>query len=52
MLDNYEHYISKNIRAFYKRRLWSPIFYLLLLIILWFLFPLKDMISPTVLFVF
>ena len=49
MLDNYEHYISKNIRAFYKRRLWSPIFYLLLLIILWFLFPLKDMISPTVL---
>ena len=49
MLDNYEHYISRNIRAFYKRRMLAPIFYLLFLIILWFLFPLKDMISPKVL---
>ncbi|MBO5259855.1 MAG: hypothetical protein J6B26_05690 [Agathobacter sp.] len=49
MLDNYEHYISKNIQAFYKRKLLAPILYLLLLIILWFLFPLKDMMSPMVL---
>lgn len=49
MLDNYEHYISKNIQAFYKRRLLPPILYLFLLTILWFLFPLKDMISPLVL---
>lgn len=47
MLENYDHYISKNIRAFYKRRLPSPIIYLFLLIILWFLFPLKDMMMPT-----
>lgn len=46
MLENYEHYISKNIRAFYRRRLFSPIIYLLLLAILWLVFPLGDMLRP------
>lgn len=46
MTDNYEHYISKNIRAFYKRRLFAPIAYLLLLAVLWFAFPLADMLHP------
>ena len=46
MTENYEHYITRNIRAFYKRRLFSPICYLLLLLILWFIFPLGEMASP------
>ena len=46
MPENYDHYISKNIRAFYKKRLFSPILYLLLLLILWLLFPLHDMLLP------
>ena len=46
MIDNYEHYITRNIRAFYKRRLPSPILYLALLLILWLIFPLGEMLSP------
>ncbi len=46
MIDNYEHYITRNIIAFYKRRLTSPIVYLLLLLILWFVFPLGEMFAP------
>lgn len=49
MLDNYDHFISKNIRAFYRRRLFSPIIYLLLLAFLWLAFPLSDMIRPVTL---
>lgn len=47
MIDNFEHYITRNIRAFYKRRLFSPIVYLLILLILWFVFPLGEMLAPT-----
>ena len=47
MIDNYEHYITKNIKSFYKRRLFSPVIYLILLFILWFAFSLGDIISPT-----
>lgn len=46
MIENYEHYITRNIRAFYKRRLPSPIIYLLILLVLWIVFPLGEMISP------
>ena len=46
MINNYEHYITRNIRSFYKRRLFSPIIYLILLAILWFVFPLGDIIFP------
>lgn len=47
MIDNFEHYITRNIRAFYKRRLFPPICYLLLLAVLWFLFPIGEMFAPT-----
>ena len=47
MIDNYEHYITRNIVAFYKKRLLAPICYILLLTILFFVFPLGDMFSPT-----
>lgn len=46
MPENYEHYITKNIKAFYKRRLLTPILYLLLLFIIWHLFSLSSLLSP------
>lgn len=46
MIDNYEHYITRNIRAYYKRRLAAPICYLLLLAALWFIFPLEAILNP------
>ena len=46
MTDNYEHYITRNMKAFYKKRLFSPIIYLLLLAILWVVLPLGNMLHP------
>lgn len=46
MIDNYEHYITRNIRAFYKKRLLAPICYILILLVLFIIFPLADMFSP------
>lgn len=46
MTENYEHYITRNIRAFYQRRLLSPLLYLLLLALVWLLFPMSDMLRP------
>lgn len=48
MTSNYEHYITKNIRAFYRKRLISPLIYIGILILLWFTFPLSEMFSPAV----
>jgi hypothetical protein len=46
MTENYEHYISRNITAFYRRRLFSPILYLCILAALWFIFPLRALLFP------
>jgi len=46
MIENYEHFITRNIRAYYKRRLLAPICYLLLLVVLWFAFPLGALLEP------
>lgn len=46
MPDNYEHYISKNIKAFYKRRLFAPIVYLFLLLIFWQALSLSTLLFP------
>ena len=46
MTENFEHNISRNIKAFYKKRLLSPIIYLLILLVLWLIFPLKEMLMP------
>ena len=46
MIENYDHYITRNIRAYYKRRLIAPICFLLLLAVLWFIFPLGAILSP------
>ena len=49
MPKNYDHYISKNIKAFYKRRLAAPIIYLIVLILTWNFFSLSAVFSPDVL---
>lgn len=46
MPENYEHYITKNIKAFYKRRLKAPILYLFFLVFLWVLFSLSAPLFP------
>lgn len=47
MEANYDHYISRNIKAFYRRRLFSPVLFLLLLLVLWLVFPLRNMLTPS-----
>lgn len=47
MIENYEYYITRNIRAFYKRRLAYPICYLFILLLLWIIFPLGEMLVPS-----
>ncbi len=46
MLEDYSHYISRNIKTYYKRRLFSPVIYLLLLLLVWNLFSLTDLFFP------
>jgi len=46
MPENYDHYITKNIKEFYKRRLTAPILYLILLVALWVLFSLWAPLFP------
>ncbi|MCI8484655.1 MAG: hypothetical protein HFH41_09985 [Lachnospiraceae bacterium] len=46
MSENYDHYISRHIRCVYRRRLVSPIFYLIILIVTWLVFPLYDLLFP------
>ena len=46
MKENFEHYISKNIKAYYRRRIFSPVFYLAFLLILSIFFPMRNMVFP------
>lgn len=46
MTDNYDHFITRNIKAFYRKRLFSPIVYLVFLILLWIVFPLSSILFP------
>lgn len=45
-MKNYEHYISRNIKAFYKRKLFSPAVYLVLLFTVWQIFSLTELLFP------
>lgn len=47
MIENYEHYISRNIKLLYKKRLIAPILYLLLTIAVWFYYPVTAVVLPT-----
>lgn len=46
MTENFEHYITRSIRNVYKRKLFSPIIYLLLLLVLWIYFPINSILFP------
>ena len=46
MPDQFEHYITKNIKSFYKRRLLTPILYLIFLLVLWFVLSLSAPLFP------
>ena len=46
MPENYEHFITNNIKEFYKRRLAAPIMYLIFLLAVWFLFSLWAPLFP------
>lgn len=46
MLENYEHYISRNIKAYYKRKIFSPAVYLVLLLVVWNIFSLTELLFP------
>lgn len=46
MIENYEHYITRNIKSVYRRKLIAPFIYLILLAILWGLLPLSDLLFP------
>ncbi|MBO5372061.1 MAG: hypothetical protein J6A75_04990 [Lachnospiraceae bacterium] len=49
MQQNYEHYISRNIKSLYRRRLIAPILYLLFAGILWAFLPIQPIIAPVLL---
>lgn len=46
MTEQFEHYITKHIKLFYKRRLFLPLLYLAALMILWFATPIHYMAFP------
>lgn len=46
MSENYEHYISRNIQSVYRRKLFVPFVYMVLLAILWFVTPISCLLFP------
>lgn len=47
MKENFDHYISRNIRSFYQHRIVSPIIYLLILLVIGLLYPIGGILWPT-----
>lgn len=47
MQENYEHYISRNIKSLYRKRLFGPILYLIFAITLWIMLPVTAVVFPT-----
>ncbi|MCI9417464.1 MAG: hypothetical protein HFI82_08660 [Eubacterium sp.] len=47
MQENYEHYISKNIKSLYCRRLFGPIIYLIFSAVLWGVLPIASVVFPS-----
>lgn len=46
MPENHDHLITKNIKSLYKRRLFAPILYLLVLFVLWHICSFSAMLFP------
>ncbi|MCR5273155.1 MAG: hypothetical protein K6E13_09245 [Lachnospiraceae bacterium] len=47
MPQNFENYISGSIITLYRRRMFAPIVFLLMLVILWVQYPISNMVLPT-----
>ena len=47
MQDNYEHYITRNIKSLYRRRLIAPTIYLIFTTFLWVFLPVFSILFPT-----
>ena len=45
-LENLEHLITRSIKSYYKNRLFAPIIYLVFLIAITLIFPIKPLLSP------
>ena len=45
--QTFDHYITKNIRTYYKKRLLGPITFLLFLVVLSVFLPLRSLLFPT-----
>ena len=48
MTNQLDHYISNHIKSLYRHKLFSPILYMILLIVLWIIFPIGTILSPKV----
>ena len=48
MTNQLDHYISNHIKSLYRHKLFSPILYMILLIVLWIIFPIDTILSPKV----
>ncbi len=46
MQENYEHYISRNIKSLYRKRLIPPILYLIFSISLFWILPIGSVLFP------
>lgn len=46
MIENYDHYISKNIKSVYLKKLIAPFLFLIVLIAMWFLLPFSELLLP------
>lgn len=47
MNNQFDHYISNSIKKLYRQKLYSPILYLILLILLWLYLPISSILFPT-----
>ena len=45
-MESLEHLIVRSIKSYYKNRIYAPVIFLVLLILLALVFPVKSMISP------
>lgn len=47
MQENYEHYITRNIKTLYQKRLLAPVLYLIFISFLWVTLPVFSVVFPT-----
>ncbi len=45
-MDQFKHYITRNIQSFYKRRIISPMVYLGILVVLFVIYPVSSLLLP------